>query len=193
LAFACACRSGQVAERSKAADCKSAGPCGLRRFESSPVHQKGIAKGASDDGNSTAVDCVGRCASHSGGGSNSGVESRPSKPLVAGSNPVSRSRRRFATRNWKFESSRALVGELAFRPFSLLLSGVRVRRADVAQLVERVLGKDEVSGSIPLIGSKSGYRAGCRGRSGVRHLYSGLLEFGHRVAGGTELAAVQAA
>jgi hypothetical protein len=29
---------GQVAERSKAADCKSAGPCGLRRFESSPVH-----------------------------------------------------------------------------------------------------------------------------------------------------------
>jgi hypothetical protein len=27
--------------------------------------------------------------------------------------------------------------------------------ADVAQLVERVLGKDEVSGSIPLIGSRS--------------------------------------
>ena len=26
--------------------------------------------------------------------------------------------------------------------------------ADVAQLVERVLGKDEVSGSIPLIGSR---------------------------------------
>ena len=31
---------GQVAERSKAADCKSADPCGLRRFEPSPVHQK---------------------------------------------------------------------------------------------------------------------------------------------------------
>src|SRR5271157_876310 len=30
---------GQVAERSKAADCKSADPCGLRRFEPSPVHQ----------------------------------------------------------------------------------------------------------------------------------------------------------
>ena len=28
------------------------------------------------------------------------------------------------------------------------------QRADVAQLVERVLGKDEVSGSIPLIGSR---------------------------------------
>ena len=27
------------------------------------------------------------------------------------------------------------------------------RLADVAQLVERVLGKDEVSGSIPLVGS----------------------------------------
>jgi hypothetical protein len=29
---------GQVAERLMAADCKSAAPCGLRRFESSPVH-----------------------------------------------------------------------------------------------------------------------------------------------------------
>ncbi len=32
---------GQVAEWSKAADCKSADPCGLRRFEPSPVHRKG--------------------------------------------------------------------------------------------------------------------------------------------------------
>ena len=32
--------TGQVAERSKAADCKSADPCGLRRFEPSPVHQR---------------------------------------------------------------------------------------------------------------------------------------------------------
>jgi hypothetical protein len=30
----------QVAERLMAADCKSAAPCELRRFESSPVHQK---------------------------------------------------------------------------------------------------------------------------------------------------------
>ena len=29
------------------------------------------------------------------------------------------------------------------------------KRADVAQLVERVLGKDEVTGSIPVIGSSS--------------------------------------
>ncbi len=30
----------QVAERLMAADCKSAAPCELRRFESSPVHHK---------------------------------------------------------------------------------------------------------------------------------------------------------
>jgi hypothetical protein len=32
--------SAQVAEWLMAADCKSAAPCELRRFESSPVHQK---------------------------------------------------------------------------------------------------------------------------------------------------------
>jgi hypothetical protein len=31
--------------------------------------------------------------------------------------------------------------------------------ADVAQLVEHVLGKDEVTGSIPVIGSKRGYNS----------------------------------
>ena len=31
---------GRVAEWLMAADCKSAAPCGLRRFESSPVHQQ---------------------------------------------------------------------------------------------------------------------------------------------------------
>ena len=48
------------------------------------------------------------------------VESQPSKLLVAGSIPVSRS-----------------------------------RTADVAQLAERVLGKDEVTSSILVIGSSS--------------------------------------
>ena len=57
------------------------------------------------------------------GGSNSVVESQPSKLLVAGSIPVSRS--------------------MKGRP-----------KADVAQLAERVLGKDEVTGSIPVIGSR---------------------------------------
>ena len=50
------------------------------------------------------------------------VESQPSKLLVAGSIPVSRSR-------------------------------TELGLADVAQLAERVLGKDEVTGSIPVIGS----------------------------------------
>ena len=52
------------------------------------------------------------------------VESQPSKLLVAGSIPVSRSR-------------------------------LRRTDADVAQLAERVLGKDEVTGSIPVIGSST--------------------------------------
>src|SRR5215467_15693833 len=43
-------RCGQVAERLMAADCKSAAPCGLRRFESSPVH---VSVGSS-------FGCVGR-------------------------------------------------------------------------------------------------------------------------------------
>jgi hypothetical protein len=40
----------QVAERLMAADCKSAAPCELRRFESSPVHQK-LGSVTEDGGN----------------------------------------------------------------------------------------------------------------------------------------------
>ena len=39
-------------------------------------------------------------------------------------------------------------------------------RADVAQLVEHVLGKDGVSGSIPLIGSRDSQGAALGGREG---------------------------
>ena len=56
------------------------------------------------------------------------VESQPSKLLVAGSIPVSRSRM------------------VVDRDQGL---------ADVAQLAERVLGKGEVTGSIPVISSRS--------------------------------------
>ena len=59
------------------------------------------------------------------GGNSSAVERQPSKLGVAGSNPVSRSRDRHEG----------------------------ILRAHVAQLAERVLGKDEVSGSIPDMGS----------------------------------------
>src|SRR5215213_9794461 len=85
------------------------------------------------------------------GGSNSVVESQPSKLLVAGSIPVSRS-------SLCSGSKRASAG----RPLNRLAAG-RHRRlvgrsrdaaeADVAQLAERVLGKDEVTSSILVIGS----------------------------------------
>jgi hypothetical protein len=54
------------------------------------------------------------------------VERQPSKLRVAGSNPVSRSIR----------------------------FGLRGLSAHVAQSVEHILGKDEVTGSIPVMGSK---------------------------------------
>ena len=43
----------------------------------------------------------------------------------------------------------------------------RAAKADVAQLAERVLGKDEVTGSIPVIGSSAGE---AREASGDRRL-----------------------
>jgi hypothetical protein len=97
-----------VAERSMAADCKSAGgmPTVVRIHPPAPL-----------------LDFS--------GGSNSGVESQPSKLLVAGSNPVSRSIR--STR--------------------------RLKRAHVAQPVEHVLGKDGVTSSSLVVGSsRSGER-----------------------------------
>jgi hypothetical protein len=80
---------GQVAERSMAAGCKPAAPCELRGFESSPVHQVREVK-------STHRSAFGRWVPSRSrmlrGGSNSVVESQPSKLLVAGSIPVSRSK-----------------------------------------------------------------------------------------------------
>ena len=67
------------------------------------------------------------------GGSNSVVESQPSKLLVAGSIPVSRS-----------------TTHSAHSAYSATSEGVE---ADVAQLAEHVLGKDEVTSSILVIGS----------------------------------------
>jgi hypothetical protein len=93
------------------------------------------------------------------GGSNSMVESQPSKLLVAGSIPVSRSIWKLEKGNWKLEKRNSKSGACRpelFRRFSSFdfLRALRARRADVAQLVEHVLGKDGVSGSIPLIGSR---------------------------------------
>ena len=63
------------------------------------------------------------------GGNSSAVERQPSKLGVAGSNPVSRSSRQAGSVD------------------------TAIGRAHVAQLAERVLGKDEVSGSSPDMGS----------------------------------------
>ena len=67
------------------------------------------------------------------GGNSSAVERQPSKLGVAGSNPVSRSTRSFVAAHWQWTRL-----------------GIQ---AHVAQSAELVLGKDEVSGSIPDMGS----------------------------------------
>ena len=76
------------------------------------------------------------------------VESQPSKLLVAGSIPVSRSIASAREETWCAAASRQAA-------VSVTLLAVRTRkRADVAQLAERVLGKDEVTSSILVIGSR---------------------------------------
>ena len=72
------------------------------------------------------------------GGNSSAVERQPSKLGVAGSNPVSRSR--FGVH----AGSVRRTGRAVNMPGDC---------AHVAQAAERVLGKDEVSGSIPDMGS----------------------------------------
>ena len=78
------------------------------------------------------------------------VESQPSKLLVAGSIPVSRSSSKFENGNSKF----GLVRRETSFDFPVSIAAPCGAHADVAQLVEHVLGKDGVSGSIPLIGSR---------------------------------------
>jgi hypothetical protein len=71
------------------------------------------------------------------------VESQPSKLLVAGSIPVSRSIRH------RTRIEHACYGEMATRAKGAERTALC---ADVAQLAERVLGKDEVTSSILVIG-----------------------------------------
>ena len=78
------------------------------------------------------------------GGNSSAVERQPSKLGVAGSNPVSRSSRQVGPD----DTSR--------------------RRAHVAQSAERVLGKDEVSGSSPDMGSIFRLLTGIHENNGTR-------------------------
>jgi hypothetical protein len=71
------------------------------------------------------------------------VERQPSKLRVAGSNPVSRS---IPLKQFK---SRPLAG---FKRF-MRLERLNRLKAHVAQSAEHILGKDEVTGSIPVMGS----------------------------------------
>ena len=85
-------------------------------------------------------------------GNSSAVERQPSKLGVAGSNPVSRSREigdRGAPRLRRGAAERWGVWGPYRGPHG-------ISRAHVAQTAERVLGKDEVSGSIPDMGSNDG-------------------------------------
>ncbi len=102
--------AGRVGEWLKPADCKSAAPCGLRRFESSPVHH-----------------------------------------------PAWRAERRLVGQSDEAVGTRSEKNRR--QPGRALCAGDGVR-AWVAQLVERVLGKDEVTGSIPVPGSTSRARDG---------------------------------
>jgi hypothetical protein len=78
------------------------------------------------------------------------VESQPSKLLVAGSIPVSRSRLRIEDSILRIEDCGLWIDSI-HNPES----SIRIEKADVAQLAERVLGKDEVTSSILVIGSRA--------------------------------------
>jgi hypothetical protein len=121
-----------VGEWLKPADCKSAAPCGLRRFESSPVHQR-LERGPH-------------------------ARQRPGKKFVKQlmGNRLAGERKRCFPRGAPWWKSKGVSGG---------------NRAWVAQLVERVLGKDEVTGSIPVPGSTLALEMS-GGNSGVESLPS---------------------
>jgi hypothetical protein len=79
-------------------------------------------------------------------GNSSAVERQPSKLGVAGSNPVSRSTRIRRAHGFAGAQERWGLGGHVGAP-------MKIERAHVAQSAERVLGKDEVSGSNPDMGS----------------------------------------
>ena len=89
------------------------------------------------------------------GGNSSAVERQPSKLGVAGSNPVSRSivaNGRGAART-EGGLSEAPVAPLADTPREASAADIDNGLAHVAQLAEHALGKGEVSGSSPDMGS----------------------------------------
>src|SRR3989454_10152340 len=86
----------------------------------------------------------------SSGGNSSAVERQPSKLGVAGSNPVSRS-----TNLGHRGAPRGTRGAPSVWGFgSHIGAPMKIDSAHVAQLAEHALGKGEVSGSIPDMGSR---------------------------------------
>jgi hypothetical protein len=64
---------------------------------------------------------------------------RAHNPKVAGSNPA--------------PATKILSADPQFAGFKMRAAGAAVLQAGVAQLVERILGKDKVTGSIPVTSS----------------------------------------
>ena len=113
---------GEVAEWTKAADCKSAG-ASLRRFESCPPHSNGaFFTMGSLISRSLSYLCIRMFCN--------------SKAVLAGVAQLARASA-FQAEGRGFESRLPLIKSFAH----------------VAQSVEHILGKDEVSGSSPLVGS----------------------------------------
>jgi hypothetical protein len=90
------------------------------------------------------------------GGNSSAVERQPSKLGVAGSNPVSRSILAGGPRAARIVGglSETGVAALADTPSNVGARQINNGLAHVAQLAEHALGKGEVSGSIPDMGSR---------------------------------------
>ena len=82
-------------------------------------------------------------------GNSSAVERQPSKLGVAGSNPVSRS----TDIEHRHGSAGPVASGWGCGGHVEAPTNTAIERAHVAQLAERVLGKDEVSGSNPDMGS----------------------------------------
>jgi hypothetical protein len=85
------------------------------------------------------------------GGNSSAVERQPSKLGVAGSNPVSRS---IVTGTAWPAWTEGGLSEMRVAAMANAARDIDNRLAHVAQLAEHALGKGEVSGSIPDMGSR---------------------------------------
>ena len=163
--------SGEVPEWPKGADCKSAG-VSLRRFESSPLHRRDGRAGIAQLARASAFQAEGRgfesrfplcgrppISAHLRRCSGARLRglALPGCGVASATPPRSLPRAlqldasRRPARNWRS------VGRGASRAttsISFLKRETGRNRffAQVAQLAEHVLGKDEVGGSIPLLG-----------------------------------------